>query len=369
MAFLALRQDPIGLDIGKASIVGVQLGGRPPAFVLKGLHERPLPEGLVSEGEVVDADGLGAELRAFMKDAPFKGKAVRLGVGNQKVVVRTMELPEMDEEQLRGAIEFQAQDYVPMPLEEVILDFQVVGRYVDAEGTLKQQVVLVAAQRKMIEQFLMAGRKAGVTVDGIDVSAFALVRALTPPVPLVDQGRPVQAVTGFLHVTSSNSTVVVAADGVPLFTRIFGFCFDNFIMAIMESQGVGRDEAAALADLVGLPGPQDAPPEDFSAATVAEVRAELSKVAERLVEEVRHSLDYYQSQEYSLPVASLLLSGRGPMVRNLAPFLGEALGLAVEIGDPLLRVAENKSGLPDEILAGLAPRLAVPIGLVLDEVD
>ena len=107
MAILAMRQEPIGLDIGKSSIVGVQLGGKSPMLSLAAVHERRLPEGIVFEGEVLDPDGLAAELKSFVKEGRFKGKLVRLGVGNQKVIVRTIEVPEMDEEELRGAIEAQ----------------------------------------------------------------------------------------------------------------------------------------------------------------------------------------------------------------------------------------------------------------------
>lgn len=369
MAFLTSKQEPIGLDIGKSSIVGVQIGGKQPGLVLTGVHERPIPEGLVFEGEVIDPEGLAQELKAFAKEAKFKGKSVRLGVGNQKVIVRTIEVPDMGEEELRGAIEFQAQDYIPMPIEEVILDFQVVRRQVDQEGVVRQQVVLVAAQKDMVQLFLQSARRAGLTVEGIDVSAFALIRALSSPVSFVDQGAPSDVATGFLHVTSSTSTLVVASEGIPLFTRIVGFAYDNFVNVLVESQGVDTEEARILTELVGLPGPAETLGEDYSPATVEAVQGALTRVAEQFGEEVRRSLDYYQSQEYSLPVNRLVLSGRGPLLRNLDAFFSEILGIPAEVGNPLLRISENRSRVSDVVVAGLAPRLSVAIGLALDEVD
>ncbi len=369
MAILAMRQEPIGLDIGKSSIVGVQLGGKSPMLSLAAVHERRLPEGIVFEGEVLDPDGLAAELKSFVKEGRFKGRLVRLGVGNQKVIVRTIEVPEMDEEELRGAIEFQAQDYIPMPIEEVVLDFQVVRRQVDSEGVVRQQVVLVAAQKEMVHLHLHAARKAGLSVDGIDVSAFALIRALSSPVSFVDQGAPAEEATGFLHLTSSTSTLVVASDGIPLFTRIVSFAYDNFVNVLVEGQGVAPEEGLALTELVGVPGPAPTLGEDYNPSTVQEVQTSLTKVAAQFSEEMRRSLDYYQSQEYSLPVTRLILSGRGPLLRNLDTFLGESLGIPVELGNPLLRIAENRSRTPDAMVAGLAPRMAVAIGLALDEVD
>lgn len=369
MAFLGVRQDPIGIDIGQCSIVGVQLSGKGQSLTLVAVHERPLPDGLVVEGEVIDVDGLAAELKAFLKEGHFRGKLGRFGVANQKVIVRTLEVPDMDERELRGAIEFQAQDYIPMPVEDVILDFQVVRRMTDSDGVSRQQIVLVAAQREMVQSFLWAGRKAGLTVDGIDVSAFAVVRALTPPPSLLDEGATAEVASAFLHLTSSNCIVVVSAAGIPLFTRTIGFSYQNFIRAIQDKQGLGFEEANVLAELVGLAGPLEPVTEDYEARVIEDVRSSLGIVAEQFLDEVRRSLDYYHSQEYSLPVASLVLSGRGPLLRNLDHVLEEGIGLPVQVGDPLFRITTNKSRVPDEVLVGMAPRLAVAVGLVLDEVD
>ncbi|NLE74775.1 MAG: type IV pilus assembly protein PilM [Actinobacteria bacterium] len=369
MALFAMRQEPIGLDIGKSSIVGVQLAVKSPAVTLLNVHEKGIPDGLVFEGEILDPEGFAVELKTFIKEARFKGKTVRMGVGNQKVIVRTIEVPEMDEEELRGAIEFQAQDYIPMPLEEVILDFQVVRRQVDAEGVVRQQVVLVAAQKDMVQQYLVAARKAGLTVEGIDVSAFALIRALSSPVSFVDQGAPPEAATGFLHMTSSTSTLVVAADGIPLFTRIVSLAYDNFINVLVEGQSMGADEALVLTELVGLPGPDDTVADDYNPDTVQAVHTTLNRVAEQFVGEMRRSLDYYQSQEYSLPVTRIIFSGRGPLLRNLDHRIADTLAVPVEVGNPLLRITENKSQMSDALVAGLSPRLAVAIGLSLDEVE
>lgn len=369
MAFVGMKQAPIGLDIGKSSIMGVQLGGRPPAVSLLGVYERLIPEGLVFEGEVVDPDGLAAELKAFHKESAFKGKLVRLGVGNQKVIVRTIDVPEMDEQELRGAIEFQAQDYIPMPIEEVVLDFQVVGRSTDEDGTVRQQVVLVAAQRDMIQQFLYAVRKAGLKVDGIDVGAFALLRALGPAASFLDQGGGTAEAVGYLNVTSSTSTLVVASNDIPKFTRIVSFAYDNFTNVLVEHQGIPWQDALTLTQRIGLEGPLEASAEDFTASTIGEVRTALGRVAEQFAEEMRRSLDFYHSQEYAAPLSRMVLAGRGPLLRNLDHYLSEFLNVPVEVGNPLLKVGDNKSKLTDEMLAGLAPRLSVAVGLSLDEVE
>ncbi|GAB4248660.1 MAG: type IV pilus assembly protein PilM [Thermoleophilia bacterium] len=369
MALFGGKQSVIGLDIGKSSIVGVQLVGRPPSVAIKAFHEQPLPEGVVFEGEVIDVESLAAELKKFMRSSNMKGGLVHLGVGNQKVIVRHIEVPEMGEEELRGAIEFQAQDYIPIPVDEAVLDFQVVARYTDEDGIAKQQVLLVAAQKEMVQRFLDAAKKAGVKVAGIDVSAFALVRALSAPVSFVDQGAEAGQTLGVVNISSSVSTLVVARDGVPKFTRIINFAHDNLVGSLVEKQGVPPEDAEVLCQRIGLPGPLPADSETYNPVTIQEVHESLAGAAEELADELRRSLDYYQTQDYAAYVDELVLTGRGALVRNLDAFLSEYLNMQVVLGNPLLKIAENRTGIPDEVLAAVAPRLAVAVGLALDEVD
>jgi len=362
------RQATIGLDIGRSSIIGVQVAGKDSAPCLKAYHERPLPEGLVFEGEVLDAEGLGAEIKAFMRDSGMRGRVVHLGVGNQKVVVRNIDVPEMAEDELRGAIEFQAQDYIPIPVTDAVLDFQVLGRAADEDGLTRQQVLLVAAQRDMIKGYLDASRKAGVRVAGIDVSAFALLRAVSPEVSFIDQGTDPLGAFAVADISSSVSTLVVAREGTPLFTRIVNFSWDNFTQALVERQGILPEDALALAEQIGVNGPLSPDVNLYTGPTIVEAQGTLGRVAEALSEEIHRSLDYFHSQEYSTPVDRLVLTGQGALLRNLDAYLSESLGIPVLVGNPLLKLSRNASGKPDALLAAIAPRMAVAVGLALDEV-
>lgn len=362
------RSSLIGLDIGKSSIVGVQVTGRPPNASLKAFHERVIPEGLVFEGEVVDVEGLAQELKGFMSESKIKGKSVHLGVGNQKVVVRNIDVPEMDEDELRGAIEFQAQDYIPIPVEEAVLDFVVTSHYSDEEGVPKQQVLLVAAQKDMILRYVEACRKAGLKIAGIDVSSFALIRALVPQPAFVDQGAPSLPALGIVNLSSTVSSLVVAVDSDPRFTRIVNFAYDSFVRLLVERQGIPAEEALLLAERIGLPGPHPPDSDNYSEATIAEVQTNLAGVADQLTDELRKSLDYYHQSSDSY-VETLALTGRGALLRNLDAYLSEGLNLQVELGNPLLKLSNNSSGHPDDLLGAIAPRLGVAVGLAMDEVQ
>ncbi len=156
----------VGIDLEQSSIAGAQVNGSRQGHALTHAAVRSLPPGLMFEGEVVDVEGLAAELKSFWKASGFSGKRFALGVANQKVVVRTMDFPIMDEKELRAAIEFQAQEAIPIPLADAILDFEVLTTSSGPDGGGSQKVLIVAAQREMVEQFVEAARKAGLTIDG-----------------------------------------------------------------------------------------------------------------------------------------------------------------------------------------------------------
>ncbi len=253
MAMNAVR---VGIDIEQASMVGAQIKTGRQGHTLMAVSTRALPDGLMFEGEVVDVEGLAAELKTFWKAAGFTGKRFSVGVANQKIVVRTMEFPVIDPKELRAAIEFQAQESIPIPLDEAILDFQVLSTTSgEGEGGGRQQVLIVAAQRDMIDQFMQVARKAGLTVDGIDLQAFALMRSVAPPVAFVDQGAPqADGASALINIGAGISNIVVASGGTPQFTRVVNLGYETLVQSVMQNRGLTHQEADLLRLTVGLSG-------------------------------------------------------------------------------------------------------------------
>ena len=356
----------VGIDLGQASIAGAQVKAARQGNALTNVAVRALPEGLMFEGEVVDVEGLANELKAFWKDSGFSGKKFSLGVANQKIVVRTLEFPIIDEKELRAAIEFQAQESIPIPLNDAILDFNVLSTEAGEDGTGRQRVLIVAAQRDMIGQFLEAANKAGLTVDGIDLQAFALMRALAPPVAFVDQGAGGGEATALVNIGSGVTNLVVAVDGAPHFTRVVNLGCDAMVQDLMQHRGIGHDEADALRLNVGLSG-SDAAVGDLEPTTVGEIHEVLDASSEAFADEIRRSIDYYHSQEHDGQIGQLLVSGEGALTRNMGEYLAQALHLPVQLGNPLQHVPENKSKLSQPELEAMSPRLAIALGLALDD--
>jgi type IV pilus assembly protein PilM len=358
----------IGLDLEQTSIAGAQIKGNKSGQTLSAAAVRALPEGLVFEGEVVDVDGLAAELKSFWKEAGFSGKRVNLGLANQKIVVRTLEFPLVDEKELEAAVHFQAQEAIPIPIEEAVLDHQVIATTPSDNGGGSQKVLLVAAQRDMVAQFVEAAKKACLSVDGIDLQAFALARAIAPPVPFIDQGSSNGAeANALVNIGSGITNIVVVAGGAPQFTRVINLGYEALVDALAANRGISAAEADALRLSVGLTGPAESAAGELERETAEEIHQVLDGAAEAFADEIRRSVDYYHSQDHQGQVSRLLLSGEGSLTRNITEYLAQSLHMDVQLGDPLQHVTENTSKIAQPDLKVIAPRLSIAVGLALED--
>src|SRR5215208_5776478 len=254
----------IGLDIDGRYLAAAQVsGGR-----VTRCASQNLPDGLVRDGEVSDPEALAQHLKSFAAAAGLP-RNVRVGVANQQIVVRVVELPRIEDDKQRdAAVRFQASEAIAMPLDEAVLDHQIAGFTTAPDGTPRMQVVLVAARRKMIETLLEAVKAAGLKADGIDLDAFALVRALAAPVG----DEPDESARVFCHLGGVTNLAVAVGTNC-YFTRPLSAVWDE-------------DDAGS-----------------------------------RLADEVRLSIDYYMTQPQATPVSEVVLSGPGSVDDDLVQAL------------------------------------------------
>jgi type IV pilus assembly protein PilM len=406
--------DVVGLDIqpGFVAAVRASVNG---SIVAERAAGVPLAADTMRDGEVVDEAALADALKELF-GAHNLGKRVRVGVANQRTVLRTLELPPVtDEKELAAAVSFQAQDQVPMPLGNAVLDFHALG-IIDTPAGPRQRVVLVAAQRDMVERLLSAVRQAGLTTEGVDLSAFALIRSLY---------RHEEDQTGrvlYLNVDGL-SNLAIAEGTVCRFTRVVGSGLEGMAVELAERRGVALADARARlleGDLtapaqavpVETPDPVAEPehdedarlaaaeipepePVDLSAEAQAQPSVEEQEAREREMSfeelaatpaapevgpeasdadvltvlengvreisgEVRNSLDFHRSQDGGGEVSHVVLSGAAQDIPGFAEAL--QLSLGVEVRPASLSVAHGAAE------GEVSPhRLAVATGLAAAE--
>jgi type IV pilus assembly protein PilM len=240
----------VGLDIQPGFVAAVQAKVNGTVMAERAAWVE-LAADTVRDGEVFDETLLSEAIRELFRDSGL-GKRVRVGVANQRTVLRTLELPPVtDQKELAAAVAFQAQDQVPMPLNNAVLDFHPLG-IVDTPAGPRQRVVLVAAQRDMIERLLSAVRGAGLTPEGVDLSAFALIRSLYRHDP--EQSARVM----YLNVDGLTN-LAIAEGKVCRFTRVVGGGLEAIAIELAERRGIALSEARSLLSAVDLRQPQPAP--------------------------------------------------------------------------------------------------------------
>jgi Type IV pilus assembly protein PilM len=171
----------VGLKIGASQLAAARVANNGSAALQQVARER-LGPGIVVGGELRDPDALSEALKDFFTKHKLPKKGVRLGIANNRIGVRTFEIAGVtDQKQLANAIRFRAQEALPIPLDEAVLDYQVLSEGVDDEGQPTRRVLLVVAYRELIDRYVDACKKAGIALVGIDLEAFALLRALQAP--------------------------------------------------------------------------------------------------------------------------------------------------------------------------------------------
>jgi type IV pilus assembly protein PilM len=387
--------DVVGLDIQPGFVVAVQarVNGSVVAERAAGM---PLAADTVRDGEVADEGALSDALRELFADSGL-GRRVRVGVANQRTVLRTLELPPLtDQKELSAAVSFQAQDQVPMPLSNAVLDFHPLG-LIDTPSGQRQRVALVAAQRDMVERLLAALRGAGLTPEGIDLSAFALIRALYRPEP--------EGLARVLYLNVDGLTNLAIAEGtVCRFTRVVGSGLEGMAGELAVRRGIAVSDAHELLAAVDLsaaaeperpaeqplpepeledePASELEPPESDedhaareremsyeelaavehssepeSAPSDGEVREVLENGIREISGEVRNSLDFHRSQDGGGEVSHVLLSGAAQDIPGFAEALELSLGVEVRTHAVSLandHVADSVSAHRMAVAAGLA---------------
>jgi type IV pilus assembly protein PilM len=341
----------VGLEIEAGSIAATEVKANGSIEVMR-TAIAPLNPGIVSEGEVHDAAALSSELKSFFAKNKL-GKTVTLGVANQRVVVRTLRMPLIeDEKELDTAVRFQAQDHIPMPLDQAVLDHQVVAKESAEGGDRHMDVVAVAARRDMVNGLISALRKAGLKPAAIDLSAFGMIRALTAGEPEPVDGAVVPTIL-YCHL-GDVTNLAVARGSTCLFTRIAPYGMENMATRVAESEQMASDEAREWLLEVGL----EDPIEDFGPdrEEAENARNALSEGASRLADELRVSMEFYGAQEGAPPIDEIVLCGPASMIPGLPEKLSEALGRPVELESP---AALSQMDEED------AARLTVSYGLAL----
>ncbi|MFN8036006.1 MAG: type IV pilus assembly protein PilM [Acidimicrobiia bacterium] len=340
----------IGLDIGTNAVTVTEIeAGAPP--ILRAFGQVALPRDAMRDGEIVDPAAVTAAIRRLWKEVGLKKLPVRVGLATPRLIVRPVELPAMSDEDLAGALRFQAQELIPIPMDEAAVDFQVLETGRDGEGQPTSRVLLAAAHRDTVARLVSVVQDAGLTVEAVDLVPLALIRSLSR--------RPGASSVGgaeaIVCVGAGVTVVVVHEGGVPRFARVLGVGGRALTEAIATDLDLAFDAAEALKR-------QSLMADDDLGVRA---RAAIERPLAELLEEIRGSLDFYRTQPDSPRIVDVLVNGGSSQLPMLAERLGSLLALPVGHADARSALTVGDIGFTPSEYPLLDPYLSVPVGLAL----
>jgi type IV pilus assembly protein PilM len=339
----------IGLDIGSTAVRAAELTeGSPPTVVRAA--QVPLSAGAVENGEVRDVEAVSEALRELWTRGGFKSRKVWMGVGNQRVIVREIALPTMAEKELRQSLGFQVQEFIPMPVDEAVLDYHLIEE-IEVDGRPMMRLLLVAAQKAMVDTLVAAATGAKLEPMGLDLVPFAMVRA----VGATGAGMELETTGGeaVVDVGAHVTNIVVHAAGETRFVRILPSGGRDITVAIARGLSVD-DEVAERLKRGETVDDVDATPEQ--AHEIAMQRAT------QFVDEIRSSLEFYTAQTQGARIERLLISGGGSKLEGFIDILRQRIPVTVEPGRVFSRVGSQLS-LSEDAQNEAEPVLATAVGL------
>jgi len=347
----------VGLKIGASQIAAAYVANNG-APELVDVAREPLEPGLVVAGEIRDPEALGDALKRFFDLHKLPKNAVRLGVSNNRIGVRTFEIEGIsDPHVLENAIRFRAEEVLPIPLDQAVLDYVVLEERKAEDGTEWRRILLVVAYRDVVDRYLQACRRAGLRVVGIDHEAFALLRALQPPTEREDTTGALVGIT----IGHDRTTIAVSSGTHCEFARVLDWGGWSLNVAIARALDRAPTEVESIKRQLSLAGPVAI--EGLSDEQITRVRDGIQRALAAFAREIVSSLQFYQAQPGSHGIGAVLMTGGAAQMDGLPEAVGELVGVPIQLGDPWRRVKLGPKVEPQEQPGSFS----VAIGLGIDD--
>jgi len=346
----------IGLDIGSNSVKAVEIAikSRDKGFELRHLGQAALPSEAIVQGAFLNSSAIVDTIREAIDSGRFSGTDVAASVSGHSVIVKRVNLPQMTREELEDQIQWEAEQYIPFDVNEVNLDFQILDSN-EEEGQM--DVLLVAAKKDLIDDYVQVITEAGLNPVAIDVAGFAIQNAFE-----ANYEQDPESVTALVNIGAQVVNINVLRNGIPSFTRDIMTGGAQYTEEIQKALSVSFDEAEKIKIGGSEEGGQ------AQEVIPQEVEQAMRSVSDTVIGEISRSLDFFAATSVDARIAKVLISGGGSKIAGFAAAFKERTGLDTEALNPLARMLPSK-GFEAEYLESMGPVLAVGIGLATRRID
>jgi type IV pilus assembly protein PilM len=342
------KKDLVGIDIGSSSIKLVQLWQTRDGYQLLNAAIVPLPSEAIVDNSMMDTAAVVDAVKNLVASLGIKAREAACSISGNAVIIRKIVLPAMTTEELEEQISWEAEQYIPFDIKDVHIDFQILGP--DPHDPSKIQVLLVASKKDIINDYVAIFADAGLSLNVMDVDSFAVQNAYELNSGLSEDVR------ALINVGAGVMNINVVKNETSLFTRDVQMGGNQYTEEIQKQLGVNAQEAETMKMLAA----------EQQSGPLSEV---ISRVNDSLAQEIRRSVDFYNSTASNEErIIRLSMSGGGSKMLGLKEAVANKLGMDVDTLNPFERIKYSEKDFDPEYLQEIAPLMAVGVGLAIRRV-
>jgi type IV pilus assembly protein PilM len=342
------KKEVIGIDIGSSSVKVVQLKDNKGSLQLLNVGIFPLSPEAIVDNTLMDSSSIASAIKNLVASLGIKIKDVVCSISGNSVIIRKIVLPSMSQEELEDQISWEAEQYIPFDINDVNMDFQILSP--DGNDPSKMNVLLVASKKDIINDYVSVFSEAGMQLSVVDVDSFAVQNAFE-----ANHDYSSEDILALVNIGASVMNINVIKDGLTLFTRDVQMGGNLYTEEIQKQLGLSSEEAETGKLLA------------CESANVP-LKNVILKVNETITQEIRRSLDFYNSTASDDRISRVFVSGGCSKIFSLIDTISEKIGLPIEKLNPFAKLQYNEKDFDPEYLQELGPFMAVPVGLAIRRV-
>lgn len=332
----------VGLSIGASSIKVAQLKKTKTSWKLEKFSNVPLTETPSEHREISNVVSTVQAIQQAMSEAGVSSKEVCSAITGSGIIIKALTLTIADMKELQDQVFWEAEQYIPFDISEVVIDY-----FVTKQGKDNQvEVILVAVKKEYLEQYMGVIEEAGLKPAIIDAEVFAIQNTYETNYPVSDTQASLLVDIGAL-----SSKIMICSGGVPFFTK--------------DTPFGGAAITAEIQRELKLPSMHDAESLKVSTNLPHEVSEVVARMCHVLGTELRKSIDFYSASSLGPPINSILLSGGGARAAHLSKIIEDNTGVPTQLLNPFLRIEVDSKKFSDDYLSSIACEAVVPIGLAI----
>jgi len=343
----------VGLDVGSHSVKLVEIDHSKRGSILKSFGVVGLPPNAIVEGSVKEIEVVASAIKNLYKNLKVKNRKVATSISGYSVIVKKIELPPKEGADLEATIQEKAEQYIPFDINDVNLDYDLLTPEAEPEegttGSSKpKEVMLVAAKKDMVDEYVGLLQLAGLSPMVLDVDAFALQNAF-------EMSSPEQkGCYALVNIGAEELGINAVKDGVSMFTRDSSYGGAQITDAIMKELKVSYEEAEKIK---------------LGGTKVEKEKAILEEIFTSVVsswaQEIKRALDFLATTYPDETIERVFLSGGSSRIPGFQKYLEMETGIPVEMFNPFSNLIINEKKFDPNYLSYMAPQAAVAVGLAL----